>query len=239
VIMPSVLITGAARRLGRSLAEGFAQRGWDVVLHYWRSAQEAYQLAQQLQHYGVRILTVQADLRNREQIEHVFTSIAEQWGAPDVLVNNAAVYPPAHPLLELSPELWEETLRVNLTACLYTSQAFAAVQTVAGRIVNIASLGGVRTWRHRTAYNVSKAALLQLTRNLALELAPRITVNAVCPGILLLEPGEEGVVPAERIPAQRYGTAGDVFEAVYFFATATSYITGQWLLVDGGYHLVR
>lgn len=237
--MPSVLITGAARRLGRFLAEGFAQRGWDVVIHYGSSAEAAHELSQQLSHYGVHTLLLQADLRYREQIQDAFARLARQWGAPDVLVNNAGVFPPPHPLAELSADLWEETLRVNLTACLYTSQAFAAVQTAEGRIVNIASLGGIRTWRHRAAYNVSKAALLQLTRNLALELAPRIAVNAVCPGVLRLEPTEEPVVPAERIPAQRHGTAADVFEAVYFFATATSYITGQWLVVDGGYHLVR
>lgn len=237
--MPSVLITGAARRLGRILAEGFAERGWDVVIHYWRSAAEAQQTERSLQRYGVRTLTIQGDLRKREHIERVFAYVTERWGAPDVLVNNAGVFPSPHPLHELSPERWEEALAVNLTACLYTSQIFAAVQSAQGHIVNIASLGGLRTWRHRTAYNVSKAALLQLTRNLALELAPRIAVNAVCPGVLVLEPGEEPAIPVERIPARRYGTGRDVFEAVYFFATATPYITGQWLIVDGGYHLVR
>lgn len=237
--MPWVFITGAARRLGRALAEGFARRGWDVMLHYWSSASEARALEEELRRRGVRTFSVRADLRYREHIRRALTQASEAHGPPDVLINNAGVFPPPHPLAELSPTVWEETIGVNLTACLYTSQAFAEVQPAHGRIINIASLGGLRTWRHRTAYNVSKAALLQLTRNLALELAPRITVNAVCPGLLLLEPEEVPPVERERIPAGRYGTAQDVFEAVYFFATATPYITGQWLVVDGGFHLVR
>lgn len=237
--MPSVLITDAARRLGRALAERFARRGWDVFIHYWRSSAEAQQLMEELRRYGVRIVSLQADLRRPEQVRQAFSAACELWGPPDVLVNNAGVFPPPHTLSELSPILWEETLQVNLSACLYASQAFASLQPGQGRIINIASLGGVRTWRHRTAYNVSKAALLQLTHNLALELAPRITVNAVCPGVLLLDPQESPPVAVERIPAGRYGTADDVFEAVYFFATATPYITGQWLLVDGGFHLLR
>jgi 3-oxoacyl-[acyl-carrier protein] reductase/pteridine reductase len=209
------------------------------VLHYWRSEAEAEALEQELRRYGVRTLRLQADLRSHEHVRHLFTTIAELWGSLDVLVNNAGVFPPQHTLAELSPVLWEEVLRVNLTACLYTSQAFAALQRGEGRIINIASLGGLRTWQHRTAYNVSKAAVLQLTRNLALELAPRIAVNAVCPGVLQIEPEERMPVAADRIPARRYGTSSDVFDAVYFFATATSYITGQYLVVDGGYHLVR
>ncbi len=237
--MSWVFITGAARRLGRALAEGFARRGWDIMLHYWRSESEARTLEEELHRYGVRTFCVQADLRQWEQIWQAFADAVAVHGPPEVLINNAAIFPPPHTLSELSPTLWEEILQVNLTACLYTSQAFAALQPARGRIINIASLGGLRTWRHRTAYNVSKAALLQLTRNLALELAPRITVNAVCPGVLLLEPEETPLVEQQRIPAGRYGTAKDVFEAVYFFATATPYITGQWLIVDGGFHLVR
>jgi 3-oxoacyl-[acyl-carrier protein] reductase/pteridine reductase len=237
--MPRVFITGAARRLGRSLARGFAARGWDVAIHYFRSEAEAQELAQELRRQGIAVLTVRADLRQRDQIWNALETVFQQWGSCEVLVNNAGVFPSRHTLSELRPELWDEVLQVNLTACLYTAQAFAALHSGSGRIINIASLGGLRTWRHRTAYNVAKAALLQLTRNLALELAPRISVNAVCPGVLQLEEEEIPPVAAERIPAGRYGTAQDVFEAVYFFATATPYITGQWLVVDGGYHLVR
>ncbi|MCS7170041.1 MAG: SDR family NAD(P)-dependent oxidoreductase, partial [Candidatus Kapabacteria bacterium] len=199
--MPRVLITGAARRLGRALAEGFAQRGWDVAIHYWHSEAEARELEDKLQSYGIQTLTVQADLRVQEHVWRALTAVAEYWGGPpEVLVNNAGVYPPRHTLTELSPVIWENALQVNLTACLYASQAFASLQRGEGKIVNIASLGGLRTWRQRTAYNVSKAALLQLTRNLALELAPRIAVNAVCPGVLVLDPSEKPTVGAESIP---------------------------------------
>ncbi|MCS7176616.1 MAG: SDR family oxidoreductase [Candidatus Kapabacteria bacterium] len=238
--MPTAIITGGTRRLGKALAENFARQGWNVVIHYYRSEEGAQELEQVLpQRYGIRAMRIQADLRKPNEVWHAFREIVEQLGPPDVLVNNAAVFPPEHTLTDLTPGLWEETLSTNLTACLYTSQAFAAFQQGEGRIINVASLGGLRTWRHRAAYNVSKAALLQLTKNLALELAPRITVNAVCPGLLRIDPQDPEFVPVDRIPSRRYGNASDVFEAVYFFATATSYITGQWLIVDGGYHLVR
>jgi NAD(P)-dependent dehydrogenase (short-subunit alcohol dehydrogenase family) len=243
-----VFITGAGRRIGRALALGFARQGWNVAVHYGHTADGADETAEEARSFGVEALTVQADVRNRESIRAAVASAADHFGRLDVLVNNAGIYPPAKPIAEVDEELWRSVLETNLYGEFFAAQAAAEIMLArraddmseAGRIVNISSLGAFQIWKDRVAYNVSKAGVVQLTRALARTLAPHIMVNSVAPGAIEIpeEPAGKMIAP-ERIPMGRYGSTGDIFNAVWFFASSATYITGQTLIVDGGLNIAQ
>ncbi len=190
--------------------------------------------------YGVAACAVQADVQSPTAMAEAFGRAHEELGKFTVLVNNAGVFPDPTPLHEIDEAFWDMVLNTNLRSQLTASREFLKVSTGRGsRIVNFASLGGIEVWKERIPYNVSKAGVIQLTKALARELAPDIAVNAIAPGLIDIpdEPGEL-TVPAARIPMQRYGSADDIFDAVWFFSTGSPFITGQILVVDGGQHLV-
>jgi len=162
-------------------------------------------------------------------------------GRLDILVNNAALFFRT-PVLSTTPAQFDRLLAVNLRGPFFVSQAAArAMGRRGGRIINIADVGAVRAWAGYVPYGVSKAGLVMLTRGLAAALAPRIQVNAVAPGVVLLPEGfphASGRRLAARIPMGRHGRPADVAQAVRFFATCSDYITGQVLFVDGGMSVV-
>jgi len=180
------------------------------------------------------------DLKETKAIEKTFENVFKEFGVPDVLVNNAGIFPLRFALDELEEQVWEETIAINLKAYLFVAKVFSKFARDGSRIINIGSLGGIETWKGRIPYNISKAGVIQLTKSLAKELAPRISVN---PGTIFIpyEPNQidSPMIPPNKIPMQRYGTILDVFDAVYFFATCSNFITGQVINVDGGYHLDR
>ncbi len=239
--MPVVLITGGARRLGRSMALGFARKGWQVGIIYNSSPEKAAATIDEINTIGAGCTSFRADVRSSAEINDAFSHVASKLGVPDLLINNAGVFPPPAKLEDVDDALWDSTMSINLRAYFYTARKYSAICTC-GRIINIASLGAFETWKERIPYNVSKAGVIRLTEALARELAPRIQVNAVSPGTIEV-PGEEssdaGIVPPSRVPMLRHGTTDDLFDAVYFFATCSKFITGQNLNVDGGYHLVK
>lgn len=240
--MPKVFITGSGRRIGRGLALGFAGAGWDVAVHYNRSHEMAVRTAEEVRSHGVDCLLVRSDLRKKEEIKANFREIIDKFGVPDVLVNNAGVFPKAMKLEEVSEDIWDDVASSNLKSQFLVSREYCAIQKGKGRIINIGSLGGLEVWKNRIPYNVSKAGVIQLTKSLARELAPGITVNCVCPGTIVIpgeQPDDPMQVPVSRIPMARYGNNEDMFSAVYFFATCPDFITGQVLSVDGGYHIAR
>ena len=165
------------------------------------------------------------------------TTAARRLGRPDILVNNAALFFRT-PVESTTPAQFDELIAVNLRAPFFCSQAAARIMgRRGGRIVNIADVGAVRAWPGYVPYGISKAGVVMLTRGLAAALAPRIQVNAVAPGVVLLPAGfprETGRRLARRIPMGRYGSPADVAQAVRFFATCSPYVTGQVLFVDGG-----
>ncbi|MBS1914519.1 MAG: SDR family oxidoreductase [Bacteroidetes bacterium] len=240
-----VFITGAARRIGRALALRFAERGWSIALHYGASAERARATAAEIEALGVPVFVVGADVRRREEIRGAVAAARDHFGAIDVLVNNAGIYPPATPLVDVSEELWRSVIETNLYGEFFTAQAVAetmlAREGAEGRIVNISSLGAYQIWKDRVAYNVSKAAVVQMTRALARALAPRISVNSVAPGAIELpdDPSPGALGGRMRIPMRRYGSVDDIFRAVWFFAVEATYITGQTLLVDGGLNIAQ
>ena len=240
--MPSVLITGSGRRIGRGLALEFARKGWDVIIHYNNSEKSAKETVDTILNTGRKSVAVKANVLSYEEIEKAFQKIITEFGIPNVLVNNAGIYPEQIEIKNITEEQWNEVMGVNLRSEFYFSKIFSEYAKENSRIVNIASLGGLEVWKNRIPYNVSKSEVIHLTKSLARELAPGIAVNCVCPGTIRIpeEPAEEeSPVSINRIPMGRYGNVKDVFDAVYFFATASMFITGQILSVDGGYHDAR
>jgi NAD(P)-dependent dehydrogenase (short-subunit alcohol dehydrogenase family) len=241
-----VFITGSGRRIGRALALRFAAEGWRVAVHYGGSAERAAETLSQVRALGVDAISVQADVRRREEIRRAIFAARDHFGGIDVLVNNAGIYPPATPLPEVDEEMWRTVLETNLYGEFFAAQGAAEVMMSRpgdgekGRIVNISSLGAFQIWRDRVPYNVSKGGVVQLTRALARTLAPHISVNSVAPGAIEIPDDPSGrMLGAERIPMRRYGSTDDIFNAVWFFASSATYVTGQTLLVDGGLNIAQ
>ncbi len=239
--MPVVFVTGGARRIGKGLAHSFAQKGWDVGIVYHSSKQAAEDTVFDLQSFGIRAAAVGADVSVPQQLMDALDSLRNTLGNPDAIVSNAGVFPPQRTVSELTLHDVQKTLDVNTLPLLTIAKWYSICPS--GRLIAISSLGAFETWKDRVDYNLSKAALVNLVCSLARSLAPSHTVNSVAPGAIVInsEPSDadKELAKLERIPMQRYGTPDDVFDAVWFFATATPYITGQIITVDGGYRLVR
>lgn len=240
--MSVVFITGAGRRIGKTLAINFAKKGWDVAINYNSSEKAALETADICKSQGVRANIYKADVSKKDEIIGAMDKAIEELGLPLVLVNNAGVFPQRTKIADIEESLIDDIFDINLKGEFFTSQYFSQLAMPNSRIINIASLGGYEIWKGRLPYHISKSALLHMTRALAVELAPNISVNSVSPGAIQVfeDPAmDSSLISIDKIPMKRYGTADDIFDAVYFFATTNSYITGQDIIVDGGYHYSR
>ncbi len=240
--MKNIFITGSGKRIGRALALNFAKKGWNVTVHYNSSKKEAERTFAEVKSTGVKTTLVKADVRNYKELRAAFEKSVNEIGIPDVLVNNSGIFPKKTKIADIDEEFWNNTLNINLRGEFFASKIFSEFAKKNSKIINFASLGAFEIWQNKIPYNVSKAGVIQLTKALARELAPNISVNSVSPGTIEI-PGEAGAAPhlisTEKIPMGRYGTTDDIFEAVHFFATCSNFITGQNISVDGGYHLFR
>ena len=232
----AALITGAAKRIGRSVALRLASEGADVIVNYRNSKDEADAVVAQITAMGRRAVAFQADVAKRDQVLAMFGAVEKEFGRLDVLVNNAGMFFPAK-FEELTEEQWDRILDTNLKSQFLCSQAAAPMlrRSGHGRIINFASLGGLLAWPAYTHYCVSKAGVIMLTRCLARALAPEITVNAVAPGTISFPGDAPGLAEdfIRRAPMQRTGTAKDIEDAVVFLAQSP-FVTGQVIVVDGG-----
>ena len=231
----TALVTGAAKRIGRSLALALAKSGADVAITYRGSRAEAQETVSALQERNVRALAVECDVRSLESVQAAVGAVVEHFGRLDILVNNAGTFETA--VLQLiTLEQWDRMFETNTRGPFLVAQAaFAHLREARGRIINIGSLGGMHPWATHAHYCTSKAALHMLTQTMAKAFAPEISVNCVAPGMVVngeVDPAYEHF--AQKTPMQRNGTPGDVAEAVLFFAQGPHFITGQILGVDGG-----
>jgi len=228
------LVTGGAKRIGRSIAEKLASEGADVVVNYASSQREAEKLASELRKLGRRALAVRADVSKKREVHHMMESVQREFGRLDILVNNAGTFFAAD-FDELTEEQWDRIMGTNLKSQFLCAQAATPLLKRSGRghIINISSLGGLLPWPKYTHYCVSKAGVIMLTRCLARALAPEILVNSVAPGTIQFPdevPDEEYI---RRAPLHRTGRGSDIAEAVFYFASS-DFVTGQILAVDGG-----
>jgi len=232
------VVTGAAKRIGRSIALRLAADGADVAVNYATSRKEAEEVAREIIAAGRRAIAIKADVSNRRDVKKLFAAVEKEFGRLDILVNNAGMFFAAE-FGELTEAQWDRIMDTNLKSQFLCAQAAAPImkRQGRGRIINLSSLGGILPWPKYVHYCVSKAGSIMLTRCLARALGPEVTVNSVAPGTIQF-PGEP---PAEeyirRVPLHRTGKGEDIAGAVAYLATA-DFVTGQTIVVDGGRALV-
>jgi NAD(P)-dependent dehydrogenase (short-subunit alcohol dehydrogenase family) len=234
-----VLITGAAKRIGRALALACASAGADVFIHYGSSKKEAIETREEITSLGRRAWIKTADLSRPDEVSDLILE-AGNIGPIYALINSAAIFEPIS-MQETTLTDWEKHLAVNLTAPFLLCQGFAKQmeKSATGRIVNILDWRALRPGSDHFPYSISKSGLAALTKSMAMSLAPNITVNGLALGAIL--PPADKVTNSNilnLVPAARWGLLKEVEEALIFLLTGPTYITGEVIHVDGGRHLV-
>lgn len=240
------LVTGGARRVGKAVALSLARAGMDLAITYRQSAQEAQQVVEQIRAMGRRAWAIEADLALPNADERIWAELTRRFDRLDALVNNASIFHTT-PLGRIDPAAFESFMTVNALAPLLLIQRLApwlgahyrqGDPASAGRVVNLVDVHVLgQPMARYAAYNASKAALLEITRTCAVELAPAVTVNAVAPGVVAWAASADEAYRRqylERVPLARAGTPEDAAEAVRFLILQAHYCTGQIIRVDGG-----
>ncbi len=236
---PVALVTGAARRVGAVIARNLHAAGFDIVLHYRGSADDAGRLAAELEAARENsVLPLQGDLADLDGLPLLVRRSVQRFGRLDALVNNASGFWRT-PFAEIAPDDFDRLMAVNARAPLFLSKAAAPhLRAARGAIVNIGDIFGEKPLRDFLPYSMSKAALLMLTQGLAKELGPEVRVNAVLPGTVLAseleEKAESSAEIKSRTTLKRVGTAQDVAATVRWLLTDAGYVSGQCIRVDGG-----
>jgi NAD(P)-dependent dehydrogenase (short-subunit alcohol dehydrogenase family) len=237
----TVLVTGAARRLGRAIAIDLARDGWDVAVHFNSSESDARETAEQIRTEGRRVALLKADLSNEEEAGALIPAAADALGGVNALVNSASIFE-SDDWSTVSHHSWHRHLAVNLRAPFVLSQAFARAlpHECNGAIVNIIDQRVLKPTPQFLSYSVSKAALYWLNTTLAQALAPRIRVNAVAPGPTLINARQSEASFRRQREATILGSGADpqnVCGAVRYLLSARA-VTGEMIAVDGGQHLI-
>ena len=239
MIGKTVLVTGAAKRVGRAIACELHAAGASVMIHYRSARAEAAALASELNAQRPRSAAMfQADLLDIDALPALVDACVEQFGALDALVNNASSFF-ATPLADIDQAAWDDLIGSNLKAPLFLAKAAASqLRAARGALVNITDIHGERPLAGYPLYCAAKAGLLGLTRALAVELAPEVRVNAVAPGAILWP--QDGFDEARRASVvehallKRTGSPQDIARAVRFLLAEATYVTGQVINVDNG-----
>lgn len=240
----TVLITGAAQGIGKAIAWELAKHQYDIVINYHTSQQAAADLKSEIiENFGVRCLTIGADVSNPEQVDQMITQVEEQLGGVDILINNAAI--DLSNLFHLkNAEEFRRTLDVNVIGAFNCSKRVYEhmLKQEYGRIINIASTNGINTYYPMCIdYDASKAALISLTHNLAFEMGPYVHVNCIAPGFIGTENELDGYdeeflkEEVEKIMVKRYGDPQEVAYLVRFLISdQADYINNTVIRIDGG-----
>jgi NAD(P)-dependent dehydrogenase (short-subunit alcohol dehydrogenase family) len=232
-----VLITGAAKRIGREIALHMAAAGADVAITYLTSRQEAEATVKGMRQFGGRALALRCDVRDEKSVKQAAAAAIKALGGLDILINNAALYETVE-IEDITVKQWDEMFNTNVRGPFLFSRACRpALRRSRGQIINIGSLGGMHPWTTHAHYCQSKAALHMQTKILAKAFAPEVAVNCVAPGMIdLREKPESEFLKriAKKTPLRRNGTAAEVAHAVLLLASASHFTTGQVLVVDGG-----
>jgi NAD(P)-dependent dehydrogenase (short-subunit alcohol dehydrogenase family) len=235
------LVTGSAQRLGKAFALSLAHMGYDLFLHYHSSEEQAQKTKNEIESLGARVHLLKADLTQPDQIYSLFTALDSnlQPLTFNLLVNSAAIMPAGNSK-DLELQDWDSALDLNLRAPFLLAQQAAKRMDSGGLIVNITDIGAQKAWSRYPSYTISKAGLESLTKLLARALAPTIRVNAIAPGLVLpsdVVTREQWDKLVEKLPLKRAATLNEVTSTLEFLIN-NEYITGQTLVVDGGYSLI-
>lgn len=236
---PVVLITGAGKRVGATIARVLHGAGYDLALHYRRSRDEAQALAQSLEQTRAgSTLCVQAELAELDRLPGLVDDVLGHYGRLDALINNASAFYPT-PIGAATPAQWQELFASNAQAPFFLAQAAVpALRERSGAIVNLVDIYAERPLANHTLYCMAKAALAAMTRSLALDLGPAIRVNGVAPGAVMWpsegKPYDDKQAMLERTPLKRAGSPDDVASAVLWLLRDTPFVTGQIIRIDGG-----
>jgi pteridine reductase len=236
---PLALVTGAAHRLGKAFALSLARQGYAILLHFHSGEADATQTAQEITALGVPVYMKRADLTVPEQITELFAYLDTIAHPLKVLVNSAAVMARAD-VHNLTAEEWDGLFDLNLRAPFLCAQQAAARMRSGGLIVNVSDVAALKSWHAYPAYTVSKSALESLTKVLARGFAPAVRVNAIAPGLVLqseIVPSEQWEKMIARLPLKRPAETDEIAAALEFLVK-NEYITGQTIVVDGGYSLL-
>ena len=230
----TALITGGAKRLGKEICLKLAESCYNIAFSYLTSEKESKQTEEQIKRLGVDALRYKTDLTDYDQVKEFFKYAHKSFGKISVLINNASVFNRT-PFNELNHISFDNTIAANLSAYYYTSLEASKYMKKEGRIINISSLGGTKPYKNYLPYSVSKAGVDMLTKCLALELAPRILVNSIAPGVLKMkgEKRKEYLPTIESIPLKKHGNTIEITNFILYLINS-EYITGQIFLIDGG-----
>lgn len=241
------LLTGSASGIGRAAALRFAAAGYDVAINFSRSRDRASETLADLQELGGKHIALQADVSDDAAVRRMVSEVASAYGRIDVLVNNAGTTSETQPddLDGVDLADWDHVFAVNVRGLFQVTRACAPhLRAVGGDVVNVASIVGLRPGPQPLAYAASKAAVVSLTRTMSRVLAPEVRVNAVAPGWIAGEWMERTLGDnyerlmqrrAQHTPLQRNVTLSDVAESIYTMATSHPFVTGEVVVIDGGY----
>ena len=235
----TIFITGAAKRIGKEIALCFSEMGWNIIIHYNSSKNDAQVLADEINGANPdSAITVQGNLDVKEDVEKVINKVRDAFPTIDLLINNASTFYPT-PIEDISEEHWDKLVGSNLKGPLFLIKGLKdKLKESKGSIINITDTNLSKGVANYSIYSAAKAGLESITKGLARELAPYIKVNAIAPGAMLEPPDvtwteEQKSKVISSIPLNRMGSEKDISEAVKFLAKS-SYITGQIVKVDGG-----
>jgi len=244
----AALVTGAASGIGRAAALALARAGYDVAINYQRSEAAAREAADEAAKLGADAMLCQCDVADDKSVRAMLAAVGERFGALDVLINNAGITSQANPhdFEAMTVEEWDRIFAVNVRGVFIVTRAALPLLRKASApcIVNTASIVGLRPGPQALPYAASKAAVVNLTRTMALQLGPQIRVNAVAPGWMegdwmkrMLKDRYDGLMErrAKMTPLRRCVTADDVADTMLSLITANRFVTGEVIVVDGGY----
>ncbi|HIW33234.1 MAG TPA: SDR family oxidoreductase [Candidatus Paenibacillus intestinavium] len=239
----TVMITGGSRGIGAAIAKRFAKEGYQIVIHYLNSHEQANETARECMALGAKVVTISADLSSKEQLQRMKEKLDSMNVLPDIIVNNGGI---SHygMLMDVTEEQWDYVMNVNLKGMFLCTQLFMPhmIANKYGRVINVSSVWGMTGAACEVLYSTTKGGMNAFTKALAKELAPSgITVNAVAPGVVETDMMknfniEEKEALEQEIPIGRFGSTEEIASLVYFLSLPeSSYITGQIISPNGGW----